>query len=135
MAGVAEPSVSASVREAGSLEAALESLSGRFHNQMSTAQAVREQHGHTTTWHRNQPPDAVVFAQSTEDVVAVVKTCAEHRVPVIPFGTGTSLEGQVNAPFGGISLDVSQMNRVLTVHQEDLDCVVQPGVTRKQLNN
>ncbi len=135
MTGVAEPSVLASVPETGDLGTALESLSGRFHNQMSTAAAVREQHGHTTTWHKNQPPDAVVFAQSTEDVIAVVKTCAECRVPVIPFGTGTSLEGQVNAPFGGISLDVSQMNRVLEVHQEDLDCVVQPGVTRKQLNN
>jgi len=130
MNSVAQPTM----RAAGDLNAALERLSARFHNQMSTAQAVREQHGHTTTWHANQPPDAVVFAQSTEDIVDIVRICAEFRVPVIPFGTGTSLEGQVNAPFGGISIDVSQMNKVLKVHQEDLDCVVQPGVTRKQLN-
>lgn len=122
------------VREAGDLGAALAALSGRFHNRLSTAQAVREQHGHTTTWHDNMPPDAVVFAQSTEDVVDVVKICAEHRVPIIPFGTGTSLEGQVNAPYGGISIDLSQMDHVLDVHAEDLDCVVQPGVTRKRLN-
>ncbi len=130
MSGAAQPSV----REAGDLAAALEELAGRFHNRLSTAPAVREQHGHTTTWHENMPPDAVVFAQSTEDVVEVVKTCARHRVPIIPFGTGTSLEGQVNAPYGGVSIDLSQMDKVLEVHDEDLDCVVQPGVTRKQLN-
>ncbi|MEJ8574314.1 FAD-binding oxidoreductase [Microbaculum marinum] len=122
------------VRPVGDLNAALESLSGRFHNRLSTAAAVREQHGHTMTWHRNQPPDAVVFVQSADEVADVVKICAAHRVPLVAFGTGTSLEGQVNAPFGGISVDLSQMNRVLAVHPEDLDCVVEPGVTRKQLN-
>jgi D-lactate dehydrogenase (cytochrome) len=95
---------------------------------------VREQHGHTTTWIPNQPPDAVVFASSTEDVQDAVRICAEHRVPVIPFGTGTSLEGHVNAPFGGVCIDVREMNRVLAVHAEDLDCVIEPGITRKQLN-
>lgn len=122
------------VRATGDLSSALEELSARFHNRLSTGQAIREQHGHTTTWHVNQPPDAVVFAQSTEDVVDTVNVCAKHSVPIIPFGTGTSLEGQVNAPFGGISIDLGQMNSVIEVHPEDLDCVVEPGVTRKQLN-
>ena len=96
-----------------------------------TSQAVREQHGNTITWIENQPPDAVVFPQSTEDVQEIVRICAAHRVPVIPFGTGTSLEGHVNAPHGGVSIDFRDMNRVLAVHAEDLDCVVEPGVTRK----
>ena len=86
------------------------------------------------TWLPNQPPDAVVFPQSTEDVQDAVRICAQHNVPVIPFGTGTSLEGHVNAPHGGVSLDFRDMNRMLAVHAEDLDCVVEPGVTRKQLN-
>ena len=77
----------------------------------------------------------MVFAESTQEVIEVVRLCAEARVPVIPFGTGTSLEGQVNAPFGGVSLDLSRMNRILAVHAEDLDCVVEPGVTRKALND
>ena len=109
-------------------------LAAQFGNRMVTSQAVREQHAHTTTWIANQPPDAVVFPQSTDDVQQVVRLCAAERVPVIPFGAGTSLEGQVNAPRGGISLDFRDMNRVLAVHAEDLDCVIEPGVTRKQLN-
>ncbi len=119
--------------EAG-LAAVLPLLKQRFGDRMQTGTSIREQHGHTTTWLANQIPDAVVFATSTADVAETVTLCAEHRVPVIPFGTGTSLEGQVNAPAGGISLDLSLMNRVLKVHAEDLDAVVQPGVTRKQLN-
>jgi D-lactate dehydrogenase (cytochrome) len=109
-------------------------LATRYGNRLSTSQALREQHGHTTTWVGNQPPDAVVFPQSTEEVQEVVRLCAAHRVPVIAFGTGTSLEGQVNAPRGGICLDFRDMNRVLAVHAEDLDCVIEPGITRKQLN-
>ncbi len=109
-------------------------LAAQFGNRLVTSQAVREQHCHTTTWLDNQPPDAVVFLQSTDDVQAVVRLCAAERVPVIAFGTGTSLEGQVNAPRGGICLDFRDMNRVLAVHAEDLDCVVEPGITRKQLN-
>src|SRR5262249_42980097 len=81
-----------------------------------------------------QPPDAVVYPQSTEEVQDIVRICAEPRVPVIAFGTGTSLEGHVNAPFGGICVDLRDMNRVLAVHAEDLDCVVQPGITRQALN-
>ncbi len=109
-------------------------LAAQFGNRMVTSQAVREQHAHTTTWIANQPPDVVVFPQSTDDVQQVVRLCAAERVPVIPFGAGTSLEGQVNAPRGGVSLDFRDMNRVLAVHAEDLDCVIEPGVTRKQLN-
>ncbi len=76
----------------------------------------------------------MVFPQTTEDVQDIVRICAEHRLPVIPFGTGTSLEGHVNAPRGGVSIDFRDMNRVLAVHAEDLDCVIEPGVTRKALN-
>jgi D-lactate dehydrogenase (cytochrome) len=99
-----------------------------------TSQAVREQHGNILTWIANQPPDAVVFPQSTDDVQDAVRICAQHKVPVVPFGTGTSLEGHINAPFGGVTIDFRDMNRILAVHAEDLDCVVEPGVTRKQLN-
>jgi D-lactate dehydrogenase (cytochrome) len=113
---------------------ALATLAQRLDNRLSFAPAVREQHANTTTWVENQPPDAVAFPASTEEVQAIVRICAAHGLPVIPFGTGTSLEGQINAPFGGVSIDFRDMNRVLAVHPQDLDCVVEPGVTRKQLN-
>ncbi len=116
------------------VEAVVRELTAQFGNRVVTSQAVREQHGSTLTWVANQPPDAVVFAESTEDVQAIVRVCAAHKMPVVAFGTGTSLEGHVNAPFGGISIDLSGMNKVLAVHAEDLDCVVQPGVTRKAVN-
>jgi len=121
-------------RDRQAVDAVITALAARFGNRLVTSQAVREQHGHTTTWIDNQPPDAVVFPQTTEDVQEVVRLCAAQRVPVIAFGTGTSLEGQVNAPRGGICLDFRDMNRVLAVHAEDLDCVIEPGITRKQLN-
>src|SRR3954470_14207533 len=114
--------------------AAIAALAARFGNRLVTSQAVREQHGNTTTWVANEPPDAVVFPQNAADVQEIVRICATHRVPVIPFGNGTSLEGHVNAPYGGVSIDVRDMNRVLAVHAEDLDCVIQPGITRKALN-
>ncbi len=109
-------------------------LKQSFGDRLQTGQAIREQHGHTTTWIENQSPDAVVFPHSTEEVSEIVKVCAEYKVPVIAFGTGTSLEGHVNAPAGGISVDLTQMNKVLQVNVSDLDCVVQPGVTREDLN-
>jgi D-lactate dehydrogenase (cytochrome) len=112
----------------------IRALSTRFGNRLATSRAIREQHANTITWIENQPPDAVVFAQSVEDVQETVRLCGGHRVPVIAFGTGTSLEGHVNAPVGGICIDLRDMNQVLAVHAEDLDCVVQPGVTRKALN-
>src|SRR6187431_2511314 len=121
-------------RDPKAIEAVVRALAARFGNRLVTSQAVREQHGNTVTWIENQPPDAVVFPQSTKDVQEIVRLCAAHRVPIIPFGTGTSLEGHVNAPFGGVSIDVRDMNKVLAVHAEDLDCVVQPGITRKALN-
>jgi len=132
MALVAAPPRSKPDRKA--VDAVIGALAARFGNRLVTSQAVREQHGHTTTWIATQPPDAVVFPQTTEDVQDVVRLCAEHRIPVICFGTGTSLEGQVNAPRGGVCLDFRDMNRVLKVHAEDLDCVIEPGITRKQLN-
>lgn len=119
--------------EAG-ISTAIGILQQRFGPLCETGGSLREQHGHTTTWLRTQAPDAVVFVQRTEDVVAVVEVCAAHGVPIIPFGAGTSLEGHVNAPAGGISIDFSQMNAILDVHAEDMDAVIQPGVTRKALN-
>src|SRR4030081_557948 len=103
------------------IAAAVRALAPRLGNRLVTSQAVREQHGNTVTWIENQPPDAVVFPQSTEDVQEIVRVCAAHRVSIIPFGTGTSLEGHVNAPQGGVSVDVRDMNQVLAVHAEDLD--------------
>ena len=110
------------------------SLTARFGDRFSTGASIREQHAHALTWIRCEPPDAVLFAETTEEVVEVVRLCAEARMPVIPFGTGTSLEGHVNAPFGGLSLDLSRINCVIAVHDADLDCVVEPGVTRKALD-
>jgi D-lactate dehydrogenase (cytochrome) len=115
-------------------EALFAALSARFGERFSRSQALREQHANTLTWLKVQAPDAVLFAETTEEVAEAVNACAAARVPVIPFGTGTSLEGHLNAPLGGLSLDLSRMNRILAVHEADLDCTVEPGVTRKQLN-
>ena len=101
---------------------------------VSTASAVREHHGHDESHFPDALPDAVVFAESTEEVAAIVKACAKHKFPIIPYGTGTSLEGHILAIHGGVTLDLSKMNQVLAVHAEDLDAVVQAGVTRKALN-
>jgi D-lactate dehydrogenase (cytochrome) len=121
-------------RDPKAIEAVVAALAAKFGNRLVTSQAVREQHGNTTTWIENEPPDAVVFPQATADVQEIVRICAAHRVPVVPFGTGTSLEGQINAPRGGVSIDFRDMNRVLAVNAQDFDCVVEPGITRKQLN-
>jgi D-lactate dehydrogenase (cytochrome) len=121
-------------RDPAAIAAVTAALTAAFGNRVVTSQAVREQHGNTLTWVANQPPDVVVFPQTTEDVQQIVRLCASHRVPVIPFGTGTSLEGHINAPLGGVSVDFRDMNKVLAVHAEDLDVVVEPGITRKALN-
>ena len=121
-------------RNAAGIETVVGVLRQRFGPRVETGQALRQQHGHTTTWLRNQPPDAVVFPESVAEVQDIVRICATHHVPIIPFGTGTSLEGHVNAPAGGISVDMSRMTRILAVHRDDMDVVVEPGVTRKALN-
>jgi len=109
-------------------------LQARFGAQCSTALAVREQHGRDESTFSVPPPAAVVFAQSTQDVADAVALCARHKVPVIPFGVGSSLEGHLLAVQGGISIDVGRMDRVLSINAEDLTVTVQPGVTRKALN-
>lgn len=115
--------------------ALLDALQSRFGAQFSTALVVREQHGRDESAFDIPPPAAVVFAQSTVDVSDAVKLAAQYLVPVIPFGVGSSLEGHLLAVQGGISLDVSRMNAVLSINAEDLTVTVQPGVTRKQLND
>lgn len=122
-------------RNPKAVETVVALLAAKFGNRLVTSRAVREQHANTVTWIENQPPDAVVYPQSTEDVQETVRICAAHRVPIIPFGQGSSLEGQVNAPRGGVSIDLRDMSNVLAVHAADLDCVVQPGITRKALND
>ena len=116
------------------IETVLGVLKQQFGDRFQTGQAIREQHGHTTTWIETQAPDAVIYPHSTQEVSDIISVCATHKVPVIPFGTGTSLEGHVNAPAGGICVDLIQMDKILAVHNADLDCVVQPGVTREALN-
>ena len=101
---------------------------------LTTALAVREQHGRDESYHPSAPPDVVVFPETTEEVAAIVRVCADSDTPVIAFGTGTSLEGHVAALSGGVCIDTSRMNQVLQVNAEDMDVTVQAGVTRKQLN-
>jgi D-lactate dehydrogenase (cytochrome) len=114
--------------------ALLDALKARFGAQFSTALAVREQHGRDESSFEAPPPAAVVFAESTQDVADAVKLAGQYEVPVIPFAVGSSLEGHLLAVQGGISIDVNRMNKVLSVNAEDLTVTVQPGVTRKQLN-
>ena len=112
----------------------LDELAALLGDRLSTSPAVREHHGKDESFHRPVSPDAVAFVRSTEEVSAVVSACARYRVPVIAYGTGTSLEGHVAALEGGVCIDLGQMNDVLEVNPEDLDCTVQAGVTRKQCN-
>ncbi len=112
----------------------IEALRAVVGDRVSTSAAVREQHGKDESYHAPHPPDAVAFVESTEEISEIVKICAARAVPVVPFGTGTSLEGQVAALRGGICIDVSRMNAVLSVNAGDMDATVQAGVTRKQLN-
>ncbi|MCF1461219.1 FAD-binding protein [Agrobacterium vitis] len=126
--------VVAGIRNEEGIATVLGLLKQSFGERFQTGQSFREQHAHTTTYLPAQLPDGVVFVESAEDVKTVVRICAQHKVPMVPFGVGSSLEGQVNAAHGGISIDFTRMDTVLEVNAEDLDCTVQPGVTREALN-
>ncbi|MDC0227510.1 FAD-binding protein [Alphaproteobacteria bacterium] len=117
-----------------SIKLCLEKLKNDFGQQFSSSKSILEQHTHTMTIHKSELPDGVVFAESKEDVQKVVKICHEFKCPIIPFGVGSSFEGHLNAPFGGISIDMNNMNKIIEVFPEDLLVVVEPGVTREQLN-
>jgi D-lactate dehydrogenase (cytochrome) len=123
--------MSLAVHEVRSL---VEELSELLGDRVSTSASMRETHGHDEAWVETMPPDAVVFPRSTQEVSKIVEICARHGAPVIPYGTGTSLEGHIQALQGGVSIDLGEMNQVLEVNAEDMDCRVQPGITRKQVN-
>ena len=110
-------------------------LAAAFGERFTTNRAVRDQHGHGEAYHAPLSPDAVVFPRSTAEVVEIVRTCARHLIPIVPFGAGTSLEGNVAAVNGGVCIDMSGMNRIVAVNDDDLDCTVEAGVTREQLNS
>lgn len=112
----------------------LQELQKLLGERLSMSNSVREQHGRDESFHASAPPEAVAFVENNEEVAEIVRICVQHQKPIIPFGTGTSLEGHVAALHGGVCLDVSGMNKVLEVNENDLDCRVQAGVTRKQLN-
>ncbi len=116
-------------------QAFLEALQQRFGAQCSTALSVREQHGRDEGSLQAPPPSAVVFAESTQDVQDALRLADAYAVPVIAYAAGSSLEGHLLAVQGGISIDVNRMNRVLSINAEDLTVTVQPGITRKQLND
>jgi D-lactate dehydrogenase (cytochrome) len=126
--------IKSGVRNEPGITDAIVALKAQFGERLQTGQAIREQHAHTTTYIPAQLPDAVVYPETSAEVQAIVRVAAEYLVPLIPFGTGSSLEGHVNAPHGGISLDMSRMDRVLSVNESDLDCTVEPGITREALN-
>ena len=117
------------VRQREVPQALIDALKQRFGDQCSTAMAVREQHGRDESSFQVPPPAAVIFAENTQDVADAVRLASEHDTPVIPFGVGSSLEGHLLAVQGGISIDVSRMNKVLAINAEDLTVTVQPGVT------
>ena len=101
---------------------------------VSTNHSILDRHGDDESYHPSVPPDAVAYAHSTEEVQAIVRLCSESRTPLVPFGTGTSLEGHIQATHGGVCLDLSEMDSVLQVNDADMDCRVQAGVTREALN-
>ena len=117
-----------------SIKLCVNKIKDEFGQQFSNSKSILEQHTHTMTIHDSELPDGVVFVETKEDVQKVVKICSEYKCPIIPFGVGSSFEGHINAPYGGISIDMNNMNKIINVYQEDLLVVVQPGVTREQLN-
>jgi D-lactate dehydrogenase (cytochrome) len=120
--------------DAGQIQTAIDILKQRFGDRLTTNQTIRDRHGTDESYHAPKAPDAVVFPQTTDDVIEIINICRDHRTPIIPFGVGTSLEGHIAALHGGVCVDLGQMNAVLSVNPEDLDVTVEPGVTRKQLN-
>ncbi len=116
------------------LQQALRSLEDTFGRRFNATSAMRESHGRDESWHEAALPDAVVFPESSAEVQRIVSVCAEYGVPIVPWGTGTGLEGAVCAVRGGVSVDLSEMNNIVAVHPEDLDAVVQPAVTHRALN-
>ena len=112
----------------------IDELQTQFGERISTSASVCELHGRDESYHTAYPPDAVFFAESVEEIQYVVKSCLHAKIPIIPFGVGTSLEGHVSALKGGVCIDLSHMNQIIEVNTDDLDCKVEPGVTRKQLN-
>jgi D-lactate dehydrogenase (cytochrome) len=112
----------------------IDRLAGLVGARATLARDVREQHGRSEAYHTCLPPDVVVFPETTQEVVEIVRLCASLHIPIVPFGAGTSLEGNTAAVAGGVSIDFSRMNKVLALHESDMDVVVQPGITRKQLN-
>jgi D-lactate dehydrogenase (cytochrome) len=119
----------------GSPKKVIKELSREFGDRLTVSRAVRERFGKDESFHPSFPPDAVITPHSTDEIKSIVCACAREKIPVIPYGTGTSLEGHVAALHGGICINLQEMNKILEVHAEDLDVVVQPGVTRKQLNH
>ena len=115
-------------------EETLNALKNEFGQQFSNSKSVREQHTDTTTIHKSKLPDGVVFAENENDVKRTIEICNKYKCPIIPFGVGSSLEGHVNALYGGVSIDLNNMNKILNVSPEDSFAIVQPGVTREQLN-
>ena len=112
----------------------LKELKELLGERLSLSESVREQHGHDESFHSSVPPEAVAYAQSNQEISEIVKICVRYKKPIIPYGTGTSLEGHLAALQGGVCINISAMNKVLEVNENDLDCRVQAGVTRKQLN-
>jgi len=105
-----------------------------FNDRFTTSRGICAEHGTDISHFEPQPPDAVVFPETTQEVQAAVKACAATGTPVVPYGAGTSLEGNIHALTGGVTIDLSRMDKIISVHQDDLDVVVQPGVRRVQLN-
>ena len=116
------------------IQECISKIKDKFGQQFSDSKSIREQHSHTMTIHESELPDGVLFASNKNDVSDAVKICNDFRCPIIPFGVGSSFEGHVNAPFGGLSINLNNMNEILNVYQDDLLITVQPGVTREQLN-
>jgi D-lactate dehydrogenase (cytochrome) len=117
------------------IAAALAQLRERFGERLAEGEAIRRQHGNQLSEVPNEPPNAVLFPEATGEVADAVRICARHRVPIIPFGVGSSFEGHINAPFGGLSIDTSRMKRIIAVRVGDLDCTIEAGLTRGELNH